>query len=254
MGQASRPDAEYSIFCDEATSQMAKSQVNFKMLPPVRLKGKANPLPLFTPLGMKEGSLQKGDNNIKKQGRDTEYRLIRSLVAKLLLYHRGGTLMLLGGRGSGKAVLVKALEEYARLGQLLLLVSRLDGDKDHDHLPPEGGAPSSCAPSASRQPVGRRKSARTFAQGLTGGANANAGANAGANEGAGADAEAAVAPHYRAYRPAWFSEALSSLSDQDEARLGIEKEQGLGFQAWRPIVRSLLGSAQAGQRLGGLEP
>ena len=33
MGQASRPDAEYSIFCDEATSQMAKSHRTVKVSP-----------------------------------------------------------------------------------------------------------------------------------------------------------------------------------------------------------------------------
>ena len=35
----------------------------------------------------------------------------------------------LGGRGSGKAVLVKALEEYAGLGKLLLMTSHLDDEK-----------------------------------------------------------------------------------------------------------------------------
>ena len=41
------------------------------------------------------------------------------MLAELLVYKGGGTILLLGGRGSGKAVLVKAITEQAgRIGHV----------------------------------------------------------------------------------------------------------------------------------------
>tara|TARA_B110001452_G_scaffold69193_1_gene55822 strand:+ start:2527 stop:6096 length:3570 start_codon:yes stop_codon:yes gene_type:complete len=216
MGQASKPNAGYRIYCDEATSQEGKSQVNsvyfiFKMLPAVKLKGKANALSIFAPVGTKE--TKRGNSTVGYQGRDAEYRLIKSLVAELLLYNRGGTLMLLGGRGSGKGVLVKALEEYAVKGSLLLLTAKVSEDDNAKATSAAGGARASKALRRGSLAVG------------------------------------AGAP--RAYRPDWFVDALDAITLEEE-EAGCSHE-GLSFSAWREVVGSLLQKSKAAVTMGQAE-
>merc|ERR1719313_3054400 len=98
-------------------------RVVFKTLEPVRLKGKAQPMPLAAPLAEKEEKRHGG--TIGKAGRDFEHQQLRTMVAELLVYSGGGTIMLLGGRGSGKNALAKALLGFGKAAHMQVFQSTL---------------------------------------------------------------------------------------------------------------------------------
>ena len=121
MGMASQPGAESAVYVDEDTMMQTRGRIEYKMLPPVKLKGKANLTPLCAPV--KEMVEAKQGGSIGKQGRDFEFQQLRSMVAELLVYHNGGSVILIGGRGSGKNVLTKALGEFGKAADMLVLKS-----------------------------------------------------------------------------------------------------------------------------------
>ena len=166
---------------------------------------------IYAPVNVKEQ--QKGGASIGKKGRDEQYRQIRSLVAELLLYNRGGTIMLLGGHGSGKTVLVDALAEFAKRGSMLLLTSKLDEEKKLRN--------TSVTAVSNRQSVAACRRGSTAQPQETG----------------------------PSHRPPWFSAALQKLTQEEEAKLGIVSE-GLGFFAWKDVVAEVLENADASKKLG----
>ena len=96
---------------DEDTKESVKELVFFEALPETRLKGKADPIALFAPL--KEKPKKAGSTSVARSGRDEEYWRLRGVVAELLVYQeQSGLILLIGGRGSGKNILVQALESF----------------------------------------------------------------------------------------------------------------------------------------------
>ena len=108
------------VIMDEDTKESVKELVFFETLPETRLKGKAEPIPLFAPL--KEKPRKQGSAAVARSGRDREYVLLRGMVSELLIYQReSGLIVLIGGRGSGKNVLVQGLEAFgAEAGMVVL--------------------------------------------------------------------------------------------------------------------------------------
>ena len=81
---------------------MSTASINYEALPPTKFKGKQHELPVFAPLHAK--ATARSGTTIGLQGRDYEYRQLRWMVAELLVYEGAGTIILCGGRGSGKKV------------------------------------------------------------------------------------------------------------------------------------------------------
>ena len=120
MGLASKPGATRQVLMDEDTKESVKELVFFEALPETRLKGKADPIALFAPL--KEKPKKAGSTSVARSGRDEEYWRLRGVVAELLVYQeQSGLILLIGGRGSGKNILVQALESFgAEAGMVVL--------------------------------------------------------------------------------------------------------------------------------------
>ena len=227
MGQASKPDSKYRIFVDEATSEETKADIAYKMMPSVKLKGKANALTIFAPVGQK--ARKKGGSTIGKQGRDQEYEHIRSMVAELLVYTGGGTIVMLGNRGSGKAVLVKGITEQAKLAGLLCLTSHVSDESSKSGGGSGSGGGGGGGGGAAKK---ERASVATTQRGSTS-----------------RNSQMATAVTFRSeYRPVWFEEALADVGEADKAS-GVD-EGGLGFFAWRDVLRQLLSKSALATHLG----
>ena len=129
MSLASKPGQKHQVIVDQATSEIAKDPRAYgssfpglllEPLPRTQLKGKAKSVELFAPVG--EKPKQQGATTVGKQGRDPEYKLLRGMVAELCAYNQeSGTIVLTGGRGSGKQVLVEALETFAAEAGMIVL-------------------------------------------------------------------------------------------------------------------------------------
>ena len=105
MGLASKARAPSRLLIDECTQSYTEKFIMSRRCPPQRLKGKAKLMTVYTP--EKEIEQTKQSTTIGRLGRDAEYLHLRGMVAELLVFHGGGgTILLLGGRGSGKGALI----------------------------------------------------------------------------------------------------------------------------------------------------
>ena len=87
-----------------------------------KLKGKAGLRPTYEPLGVLESKQHGG--SVGKRGRDAEWQRLRSSIAELLTYQLGGSVVVMGMRGSGKKLLVQALEQHGKAAHMLVALGR----------------------------------------------------------------------------------------------------------------------------------
>ena len=94
-----------------------------------------------------------GSTTVGMQGRDQECRLLRGMVAELLIYQKeSGIIVLIGGRGSGKGVLVKELQKFGKEAGLFVIKTASAEDEKKNRQ-------QSVARSGGEAPAGRRRSA-----------------------------------------------------------------------------------------------
>ncbi|MGI8551133.1 MAG: AAA family ATPase, partial [Dehalococcoidia bacterium] len=117
------------ILCDLATVQAAGNRIRFRSLPPVELKGRAEPVPVFQPEGSAPatGSVRRPqlDRNRPMVGRQEERRLLRVTLTALEA-GTGGVLVIEGEAGIGKSWLVADLVEQAHAQGIGMLVGAAD--------------------------------------------------------------------------------------------------------------------------------
>ena len=83
--QASLPNAKYFTLCDEATKEDAHLSMNFKMLPAVKLKGKASLIKMYRPKGMVHK--REAARLIRDEGRTREIGELRERIASMRPVH-----------------------------------------------------------------------------------------------------------------------------------------------------------------------
>ncbi|MBM3275127.1 MAG: AAA family ATPase, partial [Candidatus Sericytochromatia bacterium] len=109
--------AKQDLLCDQATMQLAAGRFAFEALPPIAVKGKAEPVSLFRPgvaASRKAVSTQAGGEMV---GRKAELQQLRDALAG-----PGGTILIEGEAGIGKSRLVAAFAELAEAsGRTVLL-------------------------------------------------------------------------------------------------------------------------------------
>ncbi len=117
------------VLCDATTYQAAQSYLNFEVLPPIKVKGKTEPVDVYRPLGQKEGARRQPTAIV---GREAERALLGSQLQTLLRGH-GGVVVIEGEAGIGKSRLV---EDLLRQAQAVNVTSLVGGGNDIDKSTP----------------------------------------------------------------------------------------------------------------------
>jgi predicted ATPase/class 3 adenylate cyclase len=105
--QPSALSPQSSILCDEATYQAAQSQLAFESLPPIKVKGKAQLIPIYHPSAISAFPAQTGTAKPQTQmvGRTVERMILADELQKLQRGH-SGVVIIEGEAGIGKSRLV----------------------------------------------------------------------------------------------------------------------------------------------------
>lgn len=115
--------ADDCILCDGATQQVAQTEIEFKELPALTLKGKAKPVVVFQPTGR---AVERVRHQTEIVGRAIEREALATLLQGLLRQRESGVVVLEGGAGLGKTRLVQDTKEHAQqLGAEVLLGNAL---------------------------------------------------------------------------------------------------------------------------------
>ena len=107
MSLASKPGQKHQVIVDQRRARLQGPARGSSFpgllpepLPRTQLKGKAESVELFAPVG--EKPKQQGATTVGKQGRDPEYKLLRGMVAELCAYNQeSGMIVLTGGAARG---------------------------------------------------------------------------------------------------------------------------------------------------------
>lgn len=102
-----------SILCDAVTLKAAQSKIAWEALPPIRVKGKAEPVPVFRPLGPSQPAAgpQAAQDMV---GRAAERERLEQLLHRLNEDQTGGVVLIEGEAGIGKSTLVANLLRRAQ--------------------------------------------------------------------------------------------------------------------------------------------
>jgi class 3 adenylate cyclase/tetratricopeptide (TPR) repeat protein len=100
--------------CDAATYQSGSNHFGFETLPPVRVQGSSELVPVYRPF---QSTPAIGGRSLPLVGRTDEQRLLDHLLAAVHAEHRGGLVLIEGEPGIGKSRLMQyARERGATLG------------------------------------------------------------------------------------------------------------------------------------------
>jgi len=105
LAQAARP-----ILCDAATRAAARERVVFESLPPVHLKGKAEPVDAYRPRATRAATT----SGAVPVGRAAELAVLEERLLALEHGGRGGAILIEGEPGIGKSRLLRHLVERAQ--------------------------------------------------------------------------------------------------------------------------------------------
>jgi class 3 adenylate cyclase len=116
-------EAGDGVLCDAATARAARAALAFEALPPVRVKGRADPVPVYRPRRFRGGRAGRGPGpepveRVPLVGREAERRRLAEALDRLLASGNGHpgrvhVLVLEGEAGAGKSRLVAELVDQA---------------------------------------------------------------------------------------------------------------------------------------------
>ncbi|MGB0387097.1 MAG: AAA family ATPase [Ardenticatenaceae bacterium] len=124
-GQTSRKSA-VPILCDQATYLAAQSKIAFDILPPIRVKGKSQPITIYRPLTIaRTVQFQHHRPNMAFVGR-TQERTLLSERLQALLEGTSGVVIIEGEAGIGKSRLVEEVCDQAQALGIPILLGAAD--------------------------------------------------------------------------------------------------------------------------------
>lgn len=109
------------ILCDGATVAASRDKYRFEDLPPLKLKGKSDPEPVFRPLGPVE---QAASHDPELIGRIRERCRLTELLHNLRDHHHGKVVLLEAEPGMGKSRLLETLLEEAAAARVPAFLGR----------------------------------------------------------------------------------------------------------------------------------
>jgi class 3 adenylate cyclase len=120
--------SQSAILCDEATFQLARSRIAFVPLPPIVVKGKAEPVRAYCPSGEAASGPQARSpkSNGELVGRAIEQAALAAQLHALLRGDPGGVVVIEGEAGMGKSTLIERLRQLAAGLQIATLIGAGD--------------------------------------------------------------------------------------------------------------------------------
>ena len=122
-GQSPGAEGFAPLLCDEATFQSAQARVAFETLPPVAVKGKAEPVAIHRPLREKKVVEQ---SQTEMVGRAQERTALSEAMQALRRGETAGAVVIEGEAGLGKSRLVDAAQRQAQALGLPVLIGAGD--------------------------------------------------------------------------------------------------------------------------------
>jgi class 3 adenylate cyclase/tetratricopeptide (TPR) repeat protein len=117
--------AHGGILCDELTYQTTRGRLQWQSLPPIQVKGKTQPVPVFQPLGLAQ-AVTAPTLRRDMVGRTAEQERLDQLLHQVLHQQNGAVALIEGEAGIGKSTLVaNLLERSQALGLTTWLGSAL---------------------------------------------------------------------------------------------------------------------------------
>ena len=117
--------AHGGIYCDEATWRMARERIRFETLPPILVKGRTEPVPVFRPLGdaqaIGNGLRAVPASSKPLVGRRQERQALLDRLQALCERGEGSVVVIEGEAGIGKSRLVRELAQQARTRGVIVL-------------------------------------------------------------------------------------------------------------------------------------
>lgn len=104
--------------CDHATMSLAKGTLAFTPLPPVQLKGVAEPVPVYLPGSVAARHVRPRSALV---GRDTEREALSSALQAVVRVQLSATVVLIGEAGIGKSRLMEELYSQAEILKVRML-------------------------------------------------------------------------------------------------------------------------------------
>jgi len=105
------------ILCEVATYQSARARFEFESLPPLKLKGKAEPVAVYRPHSV-QSKVQIPKSHTHLVGRSAERAVLEEQLQALAQRRVGGVVIIEGEAGIGKSRLVEDLCQEARACQI----------------------------------------------------------------------------------------------------------------------------------------
>ncbi|MBM3267474.1 MAG: AAA family ATPase [Candidatus Sericytochromatia bacterium] len=119
--------ARLDLLCDQATATQAAGRFDFEALPPLTLKGKAQPVPVFRPAPRKAtGKLKPEPRRGAMVGREAELARLVGRLESLLDGQEPGAVLLEGEAGIGKSCLIEAFKAHCGGASVRLLAGSAD--------------------------------------------------------------------------------------------------------------------------------
>ncbi|MDQ5850796.1 MAG: AAA family ATPase, partial [Chloroflexota bacterium] len=111
------------LLCDAATCQAARARLQFAALPPISVKGKAEPVAVYRPLGEAQETVRPREAMV---GRTAERTMLAEQIQALLHGGAGSVVIIEGEAGIGKSRLVEDLLAKAHTWNVTSLVGAGD--------------------------------------------------------------------------------------------------------------------------------
>eukprot|EP00002_Diphylleia_rotans_P011810 TRINITY_DN2323_c0_g1_i6.p1 TRINITY_DN2323_c0_g1~~TRINITY_DN2323_c0_g1_i6.p1 ORF type:complete len:1746 (-),score=294.17 TRINITY_DN2323_c0_g1_i6:498-5735(-) len=131
MKQGIQSDTNNTL-CDRATydacrnAEVKQMRIRFKAIPPIKVKGKSEPISIYYPIGTIEASKSSLQHTARLVGRSVEWGGLKAHLDSLLGSKTGSVSLIEGDAGMGKSIMLAELKKTASLSDVKTLYGSAD--------------------------------------------------------------------------------------------------------------------------------